>query len=452
MTTYRTADGLPGISLDEWRSGVLPGVTMANRDLRLAARLRARPRDARLDVQPAEDGVTVSTTGAVGVVRFSAFEVRIEPKLPGAHLELFRMVEFAAGLDGLVQLAGSPALRQSDPTLLDFAIDMLSSATERILAAGLRADYVEHEDDLPAVRGRLLADRQALERFGLYDRVICRYDEHEHDIADNQLLAVALARGSRIGTLARVRQRARALAAVLEEVCDPRRLAVALGPEEFTYSRHNEHYRAAHALSWMVLQEVGLDQTLATGAPRVRSFLIDMNTLFEQFLERLLGLALLPDGVRVEVQRSDSIFWRPDDRTRYARVRPDILLRRPDRSHARLPVDAKYKRYDLGRVNVDDLSQAFLYAYAYRDPEAAGAPRALLVHPAESAGAPRTTPIQVRSVTERIVDAELGVVAVHIPTMLDEVDAGGGPGLESLRQAALAALPADPASGLRVVA
>jgi 5-methylcytosine-specific restriction enzyme subunit McrC len=452
VTIYQTADGLPGISLGEWDSGVLRGVSMANRDLRLAARLRARPRDARLDVQPAEDGVAVSTTGAVGVVRFSAFEVRIEPKLPGEHLELFRMVEFAAGLDGLVQLAGSPALRHADPTLLDFAIDMLSSATERILAAGLRADYVEHEDDLPAVRGRLLADRQALERFGMYDRVICRYDEHEHDIADNQLLAVALARGSRIGTVSRVRQRARALAAVLEEVCDPRRFAVAHGPEAFTYSRHNEHYRTAHTLSWMVLQEVGLDQTLATGAPRIRSFLIDMNTLFEQFLERLLRLALLPDGVRVEVQRSDSIFWRPADRTRYARVRPDLLLHRPERPQARLPMDAKYKRYDLGRVNVDDLSQAFLYAYAYRDPEAAGAPpRAILVHPAESAGEPRTTPIQVRSVAERIVDAELAVVAIHIPTILDEVDAGGGPSLEALRGAALGALTA-PESSLRVVA
>jgi 5-methylcytosine-specific restriction enzyme subunit McrC len=203
----------------------------------------------------------------------------------------------------------------------------------------------------------------------------------------------------------------------------------------------------------MLLQEVGLDQKLATGAPRVRSFLIDMNTLFEQFLERVLRLALLPEGVRVEVQRSDSIFWRPDDHTRYARVRPDLLLRRPERPHARLPVDAKYKRYDVGRVNVDDLSQAFLYAYAYRDPEAAGVPpRAILVHPAESAGEPRTTPIQVRSVAERIVDAELAVVAIHLPTILDEVDAGGGPALDALRGIALDALPARPASGMHSLA
>ncbi len=75
--------------------------------------------------------------------------------------------------------------------------------------------------------------------------------------------------------------------------------------------------------------------------------------------------------MEVEAQRSDSIFWRPDLRVRYARVRPDLLVQqRRDRPHARLPLDAKYKRYDNAKVDVGDLTQAFLYAYAYRDPEA----------------------------------------------------------------------------------
>jgi 5-methylcytosine-specific restriction enzyme subunit McrC len=439
---YQTADGLPGIALAEWRSGTLRDVNMAERDLRLAARLRGLPRDAQLDVQPAEGGVAVRSTGAVGLVRFTNFEVRVDPKLPGDHVQLFRLVQFATGVEGLVQLAGSPRLHGADANLLDFIVELLSSATDRILAAGMRADYVEREDDLRALRGRLLPDRQELERFGLYDRVLCRYDEHEHDIPDNQLLALALAHGSRIATLPRVRRRARALAALLEDLCDPWALDIALGPEAFTYSRQNEYYRAAHVLSWMVLQEEGPDQGLATGQARVRSFLIDMNTLFERFLERALRVALQPAGVGVEAQRSDSIFWRPDLRAHYARVRPDFLLRRADRPHARVPLDAKYKRYDNEKVDVDDLTQVFLYAYAYRDPEATGEPpRALLVHPSETPGEPRVTPIQVRSVAERVVDAELTVVGVHVPTVLDEADAGGGPSLDALRELSLRLLP-----------
>ena len=444
MTPYRTADGLPGIALAEWRAGALSGVSMTERDLRLAARVRALPRDAHLDVQPGERGVAVKTTGAVGLVRFTNFEVRIDPKLPGDHLQLFRLVEFATGLEGLVQLAGSPRMRAADANLLDLIVELLSSATERILAAGLRADYVERENDLPALRGRLLPDRQQLERFGLYDRIVCRYDEHEHDIADNQLLALALAQGARIATLPRVRRRARGLAALLEDLCDPRALDIALGPEAFTYSRHNEHYHTAHELSWMVLQETGPDEALATGHARLRSFLIDMNTLFERFLERTFRLALASADVKVLAQPSHSIFWRPDLRARYAprRVRPDLLLERAERLQARLPLDAKYKRYDHQKIDVDDLTQVFLYAYVYRDPESAGTPpHAILIHPSETSGKPRLTPLEVRSVAERAVDAKLTVVAIHIPTFLDEADAGGGPSLRALRELTLTRLP-----------
>jgi 5-methylcytosine-specific restriction endonuclease McrBC regulatory subunit McrC len=105
-----------------------------------------------------------------------------------------------------------------------------------------------------------------------------------------------------------------------------------------------------------------------------------MNTLFERFLERALRLAVERAGVEVEAQRPDSIFWRPDVHARYARVRPDLLLQHAERTQARLPIDAKYKRYDAGKADVDDLTQVFLYAYAYRDPEATGTPpRAVLV-------------------------------------------------------------------------
>ena len=442
MTVYKTHDGLSGVALPEWRSATLPGATMSDRDLRLAARLRALPRDANLDVRPADGGVAVTATGAVGLVRFTSFEVRVEPKLPGDHLGLLRMVEFASDLDGLVRLAGAPHMREASANLLDLIVELLSSEVERILAAGLRADYVEREDDLSAVRGRLLVDRQHLERFGLYDRLICRYDEHEHDIEDNQLLALGLAEGARIATVPRVRRHARSLSALLEDLCDPSSLDPAAGPQAFTYSRHNEHYRTAHALSWMLLHARGPDEELATGGTRLRSFLIDMNTLFERFAERALRLALESSGIEVKPQQSDSIFWRPDLRARYARVRPDLLAQRRERPEARLPIDAKYKRYDNRRVAVEDLTQAFLYGYAYRDPESAGSPpRAALLHPAETPGDPSMTPIQVRSVAERSVDAELTVVALHIPTVLDAADAGGGSALEALAVLVTGLLP-----------
>ena len=453
MSAYVTADGLPGIALSEWASGRVPHVSMGERDLRLAERLRGRGGDSRVDVLPGEGGVLVTTTGAVGLIRFTGFEVRIDPKLPGGHVQLFRLIEFAEGLDGLVQLAGSPHMRASDTNLLDFIVELLAFATDRIIVGGLRADYVEHEDTLPALRGRLLPDRQHLERFGVYDRVVCRYDEHEHDIADNQLLALALSRGARIATSPRVRRRTRGLAGLLEEICDPRALEPIPSPAEFSYNRQNEHYRTAHALAWLVLGQTGPDEALQTGQPQMRSFLIDMSAVFERFLERSLALALADTQTSLVAQRSDSIFWRPDRAAKYARVRPDLLVQSSLRTQARLPIDAKYKRYDLRSVDVSDLTQVFVYAYAYRDPRITDrAPAALLMYPSESAGQPSVMPLEVHSVHERLIDAALTIVGVHIPSVLDDAAAGGGPSLSALMNLILARLPPPnlaPASGHR---
>ena len=65
----------------------------------------------------------------------------------------------------------------ADDNLLDLVVFLLGEFSRRLLASGLRADYVEREGPLPALRGRFLPDRQVLDRLGLVDQVVCRYDE-----------------------------------------------------------------------------------------------------------------------------------------------------------------------------------------------------------------------------------------------------------------------------------
>ena len=69
---------------------------------------------------------------------------------------------------------------------------LLAEECRRVVRAGLLADYIEREEDLPILRGRLLLDRQVLRRFGRLDRLECRHDEHERDILENRILAAAL--------------------------------------------------------------------------------------------------------------------------------------------------------------------------------------------------------------------------------------------------------------------
>jgi 5-methylcytosine-specific restriction enzyme subunit McrC len=200
------------------------------------------------------------------------------------------------------------------------------------LRGGILADYVEREDELPALRGRILGDQQMLRRFGQIDRLICRFDEYEQDIVENQLLGAALGRCATRVSHESVRRRVRRLLAVFKEVCRTDVLDLdSLRHRRISYHRLNDHYRDAHALAWLLLDGLGTPDLLASGKTRCFAFLIDMNRLFEMFIFRLVDRLLAGTGMRVHYQRGDrSIIVNASTNQSYARVIPDLLIEATD--------------------------------------------------------------------------------------------------------------------------
>jgi 5-methylcytosine-specific restriction enzyme subunit McrC len=309
-------------------------------------------------------GVRVTARSWVGIVRFERFEVRVVPKLAGNNIGLVEMIEFATGLDSLRRSFSARSLHAEGTGLFDLIALLLAEGTELILRGGLLADYVEREDELPVLRGRLLGAHQVLRRFGQVDRLVCRFDEHEQNIAENQLLAAALSRCATRVTHGSVRRRVRRLLAIFQEACRPDDLDLEGIRNPMAYHRLNEHYRNPHALAWLILDGLGTRDVLVTGATNCFAFLIDMNRLFEMFVFRLVDTLLAGSGMRVQYQRADrSIILNASTGQPYARVVPDILVERSAAgTTARLAIDAKYKLYDERKLSSSDVYQSFLYA------------------------------------------------------------------------------------------
>ena len=114
------------------------------------------------------------------------------PKLAGEHVGLVSLLEYTSGIDALSQYPSWHQMETGGKDLLDLLALLLVDACERLVRGGLLSDYREVEDALPVLRGRLLADRQLLRRFGQIQRLECRFDERVTDIPENQLLAAAL--------------------------------------------------------------------------------------------------------------------------------------------------------------------------------------------------------------------------------------------------------------------
>ena len=344
-----------------------------------------------------EYGVRVRATGAVGVLRFESFQLEIVPKLAGGNVGLFRLIETVSGFGELTLLQGVPELDASGASLLDLVVHALTGATNEVVVRGLKSDYVERQEPLPAVRGRILADRQILDRFGINNRIICRYNQFDQDILENRLLALALDVGVRRAAHPAVKAGAGALASLLQQVCDP----VALANEDpaalkrrLVYDRMNEHYRGSHRLALLLLSSLGPTDDLRPGPAQFGSFLIDMNRLFERFVEAAVRRALGSEW-QIQSQVPSLAFRRKNDGSAYGMIRPDLIGSPPVRQP--LPIDSKYKTYGVGGRKIDtaDLAQVLLYALTLKS-SGDNAARAALIYPSEREGLPHATTLEAR--------------------------------------------------------
>lgn len=183
---------------------------------------------------------------------------------------------------------------------------------------------------------------------------------------------------------------------------------------------------------------------MSAGSTRAFSFLLDMNRLFERFVERLVESAIDHKRTRVETQVVySSIIWNADADRGYSRVIPDLVVKGKEVSGRQLAIDAKYKLYDVKKIDQADIYQTFLYAYALGSE--GQQPTALLLYPSSRASGHKAR-LQVHS-SVSAWRAEIVAMGIPIPAALDELQSGGnGPVLTSLREAIAWALPLDQAS------
>ena len=183
-----------------------------------------------------------------------------------------------------------------------------------------------------------------------------------------------------------------------------------------TYDRLNSHYRPAHKLAELIVRNSGAESFSSDGKTDVYSFLLDMNLLFEQFVETLLARACHETSIEPRFQLSDSSVIRDADTgSAFAQVRPDAILKSRVNGFV-LPVDAKYKRLDNAKVDNSDIYQAFLYTFAFSLPDQLK--QAFIVYPATS---PLGKIQRLKIVCKYNQSARVTLIGIHVPTIIAEL-------------------------------
>lgn len=408
--------------LTEWTANVYEGVALTPEDRAVVEKFSTSS-DDRLQIEELRQGLRVRTRSWVGVVRLPTIEIRVVPKVTGDMLGLVQLLEYASGLDSLTRLSDGPTLEASGNSLLELFTLLFVEASERVLRRGLLPGYVEREDDLPVVRGRILADRQMIERFGQLDRIVCRFDELEHDIVENQLLTAALQVVSPRVTSFGLQRRISRLRGVLEPICDTDQLNLASARTTVTYNRLNAHYETAHRLGWLLFDALGINDLFAPGETRSFSFLLNMNLLFEHFVTRVIEQVLPVAQYRVTSQVPfKSVLWDVSQQSSYKSIIPDVIVERREQPNCRVAIDAKYKLYDERGFDQGDIYQTFLYAFALGATPSNGVPTSLLLYPATTEE-PENTRLRIRR-SSGGTGAEIVGIGLPIAALLKELTPG----------------------------
>ncbi|MEU6036037.1 hypothetical protein ABZ801_11570 [Actinomadura sp. NPDC047616] len=416
------------VTVSEYAKERVTGLTPSLADLEAAD---SEELAKRIALRWLHDGTLAIEAGShIGVINLDCVSIHVTPKLAGSELGVLQMLDYAAGIDSLHDIARLQQLG-TGLNLRDLVCLLLTHECDKLLRHGLRRDYLRREESLPVVRGRLLVDRQILRRFGRLDRLECRYDERSGDIDDNRLCAAALELAARTVQASHVRDEARRLAADFTVQCSTTGFDARAAAERLVYHRANEHYRNAHRWARMLLGRTALNDLYTGSGTTVSAFMIDMNTLFEDFVTRLLRQAFAGTDITVRSQESLPGAIRAGDGRRYSPITPDIQLVRGHGPTAwRCSVDAKYKLYSEKRIQTSDLFQSFVYAQALSGTTDTGPPSAYILY-----GSDHDLPHETITLHRRDKPAaHVTAIAVNVPASLRFIaDKASPPLLADLR-------------------
>ena len=304
--------------------------------------------------------------GVVGVIAAQGCALEILPKIdiPGVggaeatgsiRRRLVHML--AVALDLKIDAGQVTALAWQRETLLEILIRLFSEKLVDAVRQGMPRRYVEHAEDLPTLRGRLNLRRQFTALAVEPSRLACRFDALTRDIVLNRIMKAAVMRLSRIARTTDNQRRLRELAFAYADIADVP--VAALRWDGVTLDRTNARWRELLNLARLLLG--ARFQTTSAGGSDGFSLLFEMNTLFEEYVARMLKRALSDTDLRVVSQGGRLYCLETEDRRGLFQTRPDILIKRGDAVVQ--VIDTKWKRI---AAQIDDPKQGVSQADVYQ--------------------------------------------------------------------------------------
>lgn len=326
----------------------------------------------------------VQVTSYVGVIRTpDGFQIEVLPKIGkaiGGNPDEARqlLIEMLCCLQGFrhIQTESARILARRMPLLEVFIAEYLR-AVETVVKRGLRSAYSSRQDNLAALRGKLMMATHLRQNLCRADRFFTEHDEFEANRPENRLLHAGLRRVLGVTRSQANQQLARELQFVFADV--PVAAQPRLEFQQVRLDRSMGHYADALAWTRLILDEES--PLTGTGDHRAPSLMYPMEAVFEAFVAKHLARQVMRPLVLKAQARSDHLVRHCNQN--WFRLKPDLLIRHGQRNM--LVLDTKWKLVDQLKANGTDkygLSQSDFYQLqAYGQSYLDGVGDVVLIYP-----------------------------------------------------------------------
>lgn len=304
-----------------------------------------------------------------GVIQLGGLTLEVLPKIHGlesepgsARMMLVRMLNKA----GLFKChrGQSASINLQRHTLLDIFIVQFCNLLADELLQGKPREYVEAEENLRVIKGRLLIPQQIKFNAAHGERLYCRFDELSEDILINRILRYTLVLLFPAARSPSVKKQLHTLLLAFEgvehEVIHPSAF------DRLVLNRTTERFKPL--LEQCELFIKGLNPDAVSGSGKASSLLFDMNQLFETWVAAILKPLVYRKGIALREQGPRKYFAERADLARSVfQMKPDISLI-DEAGQVIAIIDCKWKLL-VAEDSKLGISQADLYqmnAYASR--------------------------------------------------------------------------------------
>lgn len=341
----------------------------------------------RLTVHYDEDGQAYfESRQFVGLVSLpDGPTIQITPKAAGDNL--LYLLRYSQGVE--TQTIEETAELRSGGSFVDALAALLTQELEVLRRRGLQKEYQRQHESREHLRGRLNVQRQLQRQEPVATRFESDYDALTTDTTANRAILYATTVLVGLVTDKEIRADLEWHRAWLQQDVSLERIRP-VDLERVELSRLNEYYTDILRLIEPILKHEFVEN-LTVGTQSSFSLLVNMNTIFEQVVERAVtDIADQADWEAEGQARTTNLI----QGTPQVRMYPDFLVR--DAGTSIVVGDAKWK---TGRVKNSDIYQLVSYTLAHETP-------GLLVYPAQDGDVATTYE----------VDGQYELTLVELPT------------------------------------